>query len=77
MKLKVSLGGLRELQDRKNKVREENDLPPLPEDTYEVFKTMRASSPPASAADLIEQQIPRRSFRGGKRVHIFYIYCHP
>ncbi|KAJ8301772.1 hypothetical protein KUTeg_020759 [Tegillarca granosa] len=64
---KVSLGGLRELQDRKNKVREENGLPPLPEDTYEVFKTMRASSPPASAADLIEQQIPRRSFRGGKR----------
>lgn len=70
----VSLGGLRELQDRKNKVREENGLPPLPEDTYEVFKTMRASSPPASAADLIEQQIPRRSFRGGKRVLNFYAY---
>jgi hypothetical protein len=33
---------------------------------------MRASSPPASAVDLIEQQLPRRAFRGGKRVWIFY-----
>ncbi|XP_046580531.1 striatin-interacting protein 1 homolog isoform X1 [Haliotis rubra] len=63
----VSLGGLKELQDIKNQVRQENGLPPLPEDTYEVCKNMRASSPPASAADLIEQQVPRRGPRGGKR----------
>lgn len=47
----------------------ENGLPVLPEDTYEVCKNMRASSPPASATDLIEQQMPRR-YGGarGKRV---------
>ncbi|KAL3853320.1 hypothetical protein ACJMK2_016869 [Sinanodonta woodiana] len=61
----VSLGGLHEQQDKKNKVRQESNLPPLLEDTYEVCRHMRASSPPASAADLIEQQIPRRAFRGG------------
>lgn len=60
----VSLGGLRELQDEKNRIRNEHGLPALPEDPYEVYKKMRASSPPASAADLIEQQLPKRSFRG-------------
>ncbi|KAL5008868.1 hypothetical protein ScPMuIL_014449 [Solemya velum] len=63
----VSLGGLKDLQTTKNSVREEQGLSPLPEDTYEVYKNMRASSPPASASDLIEQQIPRRGFRQGKR----------
>ncbi|XP_064605544.1 striatin-interacting protein 1 homolog isoform X2 [Liolophura sinensis] len=63
----VSLGGLRRLQETKNEVRERNGLPPLPEDTYEVCKNMRASSPPANAADLIEQQIPKTHWRGGKR----------
>lgn len=63
----MSLGGLRELQDEKNRIRNEHGLPALPEDPYEVYKKMRASSPPASAADLIEQQLPKRSFRG-KRV---------
>ncbi|ESO85181.1 hypothetical protein LOTGIDRAFT_221410 [Lottia gigantea] len=63
----LSLGGLRNLQDEKNRVRGEHDLPPLPEDMYEVCKNMRASSPPASAADLIEQQAPRRGTRAGKR----------
>ncbi|XP_041350194.1 striatin-interacting protein 1 homolog isoform X2 [Gigantopelta aegis] len=63
----VSLGGLRNLQGIKNKVREKHSLPPLPEDTYEVCRNMRASSPPASATDLIEQQVPRRGARGGKR----------
>ena len=67
--IQVSLGGLKELQDSKNKVREDHGLPPLPEDPGEVCRQMRASSPPASAADLIEQQIPRRGFRQGpKRV---------
>ncbi|XP_055999344.1 striatin-interacting protein 1 homolog isoform X3 [Ostrea edulis] len=65
--LLVSLGGLRDLQSKKNEVREKFGLPPLPEDTYEVCKSMRASSPPTSAADLIDQQMPRRAFRGGKR----------
>ena len=64
----TSLGGLRELQEQKNTVRKQHNLPPLPEDTYEVCRTMRPASPPASAADLIEQQAPRRGARGGKRV---------
>ncbi|KAK7485103.1 hypothetical protein BaRGS_00023643, partial [Batillaria attramentaria] len=55
--LLTSLGGLRELQEKKNGVRAQHNLPPLPEDTYEV----------SSAADLIEQQAPRRGARGGKR----------
>ncbi|XP_033744924.1 LOW QUALITY PROTEIN: striatin-interacting protein 1-like [Pecten maximus] len=63
----VSLGGLRALQDKKNIVRVENGLPELPEDTYEVCKNMRASSPPASATDLIEQQMPRKYGVRGKR----------
>ena len=68
----VSLGGLKDLQENKNRVREANGLPPLPEDPNEVCRQMRASSPPASAADLIEQQIPRRGFRPGpKRVSKF------
>ena len=71
--LQLSLGGLKDLQDTKNTVRVAHGLTPLPEDTYEVCKNMRASSPPASAVDLIEQQIPRRGFRGGKRVGIFII----
>lgn len=65
--LLTSLGGLRELQETKNVVRAQNGLAPLPEDTYEVCRTMRPASPPASAADLIEQQAPRRGMRGGKR----------
>ena len=70
----VSLKGLRQLQDTKNEVRKENNLPPLPEDTHEVCRHMRASSPPASAADLIDQQMPRRGLRSGaKRVGIEYL----
>jgi hypothetical protein len=69
----ISLGSLKGLQDAKNTVRVSQGLSPLPEDTYEVCKNMRASSPPASAVDLIEQQLPRRAFRGGKRVWIFYL----
>ena len=67
----TSLGGLRELQEQKNAVRKQHNLRPLPEDTYEVCRTMRPASPPASAADLIEQQAPRRGGRGGKRVSPF------
>ena len=53
----------------KNEHRRAMDLPPLTEDTHEVCKHMRASSPPASAADLIEaQQLPRRNVRGIKKV---------
>ncbi|XP_045164509.1 striatin-interacting protein 1-like isoform X1 [Mercenaria mercenaria] len=61
----VSMGGLDKLQEMKNQYREQAGLPPLPEDPGEVCRNMRASSPPASAADLIEQQIPHRGLRAG------------
>lgn len=66
------MGGLDKLQTLKNKYREQNGLPPLPEDPGEVCRNMRASSPPASAADLIDQQIPHRGLRlgAGRRVSI-------
>lgn len=63
----LTLGGLHELERRKNDVRESHGLPRLAEDMYTVCETMRPASPPASAADLIEHQVPRRSLRAGKR----------
>lgn len=66
---KVSLGGLNDIHSQKNQKRLEAGLPLMTEDTHEVCKHMRASSPPASAADLIEQhQQIRRTFRGTKKV---------
>lgn len=66
--VQLTLGGLRELEKRKNEVRIKHNLPPLGEDMYAVCETMRPASPPASAADLIEHQVPRRGIRAGKRV---------
>lgn len=64
----VSLGGLNEIHSRKNERRVESGLPLMTEDTHEICKHMRASSPPASAADLIEQhQQIRRAFRSTKK----------
>ncbi|CAG5134028.1 unnamed protein product [Candidula unifasciata] len=63
----LTLGGLRELEKRKNEVRQKHGLTPLTEDLYTVCETMRPASPPASAADLIEHQVPRRGMRAGKR----------
>ncbi|CAB1353736.1 unnamed protein product [Coregonus sp. 'balchen'] len=47
------------LQNIKVRKREELRLPPLPEDSIRVIRSMRAASPPASASDLIEQQQKR------------------
>ncbi|XP_071552350.1 striatin-interacting protein 1 homolog isoform X3 [Panulirus ornatus] len=60
-----SLGGMQQLSVMKNAYREKYGLQPCEEDTLSVARTMRASSPPASAADLIEQQNnqKRRPFR--------------
>ncbi|XP_071552351.1 striatin-interacting protein 1 homolog isoform X4 [Panulirus ornatus] len=62
-----SLGGMQQLSVMKNAYREKYGLQPCEEDTLSVARTMRASSPPASAADLIEQQNnqKRRPFRRG------------
>lgn len=44
----------------KNEYRARDGLGAVTEDTISVTRTMRAASPPASAADLIEQQQQRR-----------------
>uniref|UniRef100_A0A673BR08 Striatin interacting protein 1 n=1 Tax=Sphaeramia orbicularis TaxID=375764 RepID=A0A673BR08_9TELE len=54
-----TLGGFEQLQSIKVQKREELGLPPLPEDSIRVIRSMRAASPPASASDLIEQQQKR------------------
>ena len=74
--LQLCLGGLENIHSHKNERRREAGLPPLTEDTHEVCRHMRASSPPASAADLIEQQQPRRSFRNPRKVRFCY-YTRP
>lgn len=74
----MSLGGLNEIHSRKNERRVECGLPLMTEDTHEICKHMRASSPPASAADLIEQhQQIRRAFRSTKKVssHLLFSSC--
>uniref|UniRef100_A0A673YFA6 Striatin interacting protein 1 n=1 Tax=Salmo trutta TaxID=8032 RepID=A0A673YFA6_SALTR len=54
-----TLGGFEQLQTIKVHKREQLRLPPLPEDSIRVIRSMRAASPPASASDLIEQQQKR------------------
>lgn len=56
--LLVYLGGSKELKETKASLRESQGLPPLTEDTIEITKLMRASSPPLSAADMLENQNP-------------------
>ncbi|KAI5644394.1 hypothetical protein NE865_03501 [Phthorimaea operculella] len=65
--LLVYLGGSKELKERKARLRQKYGLPPLTEDTLEIIKGMRASSPPPSAADMLENQNPkqRRFMNGG------------
>ncbi|XP_069085450.1 striatin-interacting protein 2 isoform X2 [Pleurodeles waltl] len=58
-----TLGGFEDLQAMKVKKREELGLPPLPEDSLQVVRGMRAASPPAYAVELLEQQQKR-----GRRV---------
>jgi len=64
----VSLGGIDTLRDLKKQYREEADLDTQQEDTIEVARTMRASSPPMSAADLLETQNQKRNNRPFRRV---------
>ncbi|CAK9826215.1 Striatin-interacting protein 1 [Anthophora retusa] len=63
----VSLGGIHKLRELKKQYREEVGLDTQQEDTLEVAKTMRASSPPISAADLIEAQNQKKSHRSCRR----------
>lgn len=64
----VSLGGMNTLKNLKAEKRAKAGLPPQDEDTLDIAKTMRASSPPASASDLLEAQNQKRSSRPIRRV---------
>ena len=57
----ASLGGSACLADLKAEYRAAHGIPPQLEDTVTVSKTMRAASPPASAAELIEATGGRRN----------------
>lgn len=70
----VSLGGIDTLRELKKQYREEAGLDTQQEDTLEVAKTMRASSPPVSAADLIETQNQKKSNRSYRRVRHCFIF---
>ncbi|XP_071453332.1 striatin-interacting protein 1 homolog isoform X2 [Hetaerina americana] len=63
----VSLGGMDVLRNVKSDYREQAGLSQMKEDTMEVARTMRASSPPASAADLLEAQNQKRNSRPFRR----------
>lgn len=63
----VSLGGMNTLKILKEQKRQKAGVPPQDEDTLEVAKTMRASSPPASASDLLEAQNQKRNSRPFRR----------
>lgn len=43
--------------------REELGLPPLPEDSIQVMRSMRAASPPTYCIELLEQQQQKRGHR--------------
>ncbi|CAH1153784.1 unnamed protein product [Phaedon cochleariae] len=63
----VSLGGMPKLRDMKIEKRARNGLESQGEDTMEIAKTMRSSSPPASASDLLEAQNQKRNTRPFRR----------
>ncbi|OAD53293.1 Protein FAM40A [Eufriesea mexicana] len=63
----VSLGGINTLRELKKQYREEAGLDTQQEDTLEVAKTMRASTPPATATDLIETQNQKKNHKSYRR----------
>lgn len=63
----VTLGGIETLRELKAKNRTQMGLPDTEEDTLEVARNMRASSPPASASDLLEAQNQKRNNRPFRR----------
>lgn len=66
----VSLGGMNTLKELKAEYRNKAGLPAQDEDTIEIAKTMRSSSPPASAVDLLEAQNQKRNPRAFRRVSL-------
>ncbi|KAM6437403.1 striatin-interacting protein 2 isoform 7-T7 [Liasis olivaceus] len=65
--LVFTLGGFDTLQAMKVKKRQELGLPPLPEDSIQVMRNMRAASPPAYTTELVEQQQQQQQQKRGHR----------
>ncbi|NXD07582.1 STRP2 protein, partial [Nothocercus nigrocapillus] len=65
--LLFTLGGFEALQAMKVKRRQELGLPPLPEDSIEVTRSMRAASPPACSIELCEQPPPPKRGHRSRR----------
>ncbi|XP_014209420.1 striatin-interacting protein 1 [Copidosoma floridanum] len=63
----VSLGGMETLRELKKTYREQAGLDNLQEDTIEVAKVMRPSSPPSSATDLLDSQNLKKTNRPLRR----------
>ncbi|XP_058806014.1 striatin-interacting protein 1 isoform X2 [Phymastichus coffea] len=63
----VSLGGMETLKTLKKQYREEAGLNNLQQDTIEVAKAMRPSSPPTSATDLLDTQNVKKNNRPFRR----------
>ncbi|XP_077663387.1 striatin-interacting protein 2 [Eretmochelys imbricata] len=61
--LLFTLGGFEALQAMKMRKREELGLPPLPEDSIQVMRRMRAASPPTYTIELLDQQPSKRGHR--------------
>ena len=64
----ISLGGMETLRELKRQYREQAGLDNMQEDTIEVAKAMRPSSPPTSATDLLDTQISKKNNRPFRRV---------
>ena len=65
----ITLGGMEVLRELKKQYRESAGLDNIQEDTIEIAKTMRPSSPPTSATDLIDSQNQKRNNRPFRRVY--------
>ncbi|KAL7037234.1 hypothetical protein ACKWTF_009123 [Chironomus riparius] len=66
----VSLGGTETLKKLKNEYREKEGLPVITEDTLEVSRTMRASSPPPTAGNDDNMAKRSRPFRRVRNIVI-------
>jgi len=65
--LLFTLGGMEKLKQLKNFYRSSVNLPPVPDDTIAVARTMRPASPPITAQETEEAQQQRKINRIFKR----------
>lgn len=64
----ITLGGMETLRELKKQYREEAGLSNIQEDTIEIAKTLRPSSPPTNATDLLDSQNQKRNNKPFRKV---------